>query len=135
MSFIDDLAVTAILALFGEKEPEPPKKETAQKVDGNISTEYFAKKENTIYPGGSAKDIPWRRKNPDLRMKAIHGRLMDIKIDLEDHGFTRDAEDISSILDWLYDYEHDVLGLMDKPGRKDYYKLSGFYADYDLTDY
>lgn len=66
----------------------------AEKVKGKISTRYFNKDEDTKYPGGGARDIPWKSKNPDLMMKAIQSRIMDIRIDLREHGFTRDADDL-----------------------------------------
>ena len=91
--------------------------------------------EDTKYPGGGARDIPWKSKNPDLMMKAIQSRIMDIRIDLREHGFTRDADDLDQILDWLYDYEKTVLDKMSEKEQEKYYKISGYYADYDLSDY
>lgn len=122
--------------LVDNNAPKPKKySKVAEKVKGKINTDRFRKDEDTKYPGGGAKDIPWKSKNPDLKMKAIQGRIMHIKRDLESHGFTRDAEALDQLWDWLYDYEKIVLDKMDDKERKTYYEISGYYADYDLSDY
>ena len=109
--------------LVDNNAPKPKKySKVAEKVKGKINTDRFRKDEDTKYPGGGARDIPWKSKNPDLKMKAIH-------------GFTRDAEALDQLWDWLYDYEKIVLEKMDDKERKKYYEISGYYADYDLSDY
>lgn len=133
LSFIDDFISNP---LADDSIPRAKKySKVAEKVKGKISTRYFNKDEDTKYSGGGARDIPWKSKNPDLMMKAIQSRIMDIRNDLREHGFTRDANDLDQIWDWLYDYEKVVLSKMSEKEQEKYYQISGYYADYDLSDY
>lgn len=133
LSFIDDFISNP---LADDSIPRAKKySKVAEKVKGKISTRYFNKDEDTKYPGGGARDIHWKSKNPDLMMKAIQSRIMDIRNDLREHGFTRDANDLDQIWDWLYDYEKVVLSKMSEKEQEKYYMISGYYADYDLSDY
>ena len=132
-SFFEDVICNP---LVDESIPKAKKySKVAEKVEGKISTRYFKRDEDTKYPGGGARNIPWKSKNPDLKMKAIQSRIMDIRNDLRSHGFTRDADDLDQLWDWLYDYEKIVLSKMSEKEQEKYYKISGYYADYDLSDY
>lgn len=83
-SFIEDIIFNPLVDNSTPKAKKYSK--VAEKVKGKISTRYFNKDEDTKYPGGGARDIPWKSKNPDLMMKAIQSRIMDIRDDLREHG-------------------------------------------------
>ena len=132
MGFISDFIEDRLIdALSLPKKPAP--KTTAKKVEDKIRTDEFRYDENTIYPGGTAKDIPWSLKNMHLQYKCIRDRLLKIQIDLEDHGMTRDAEKIEDILRQIDDHEERMYNQLSDKKKNRYYELPGFYNDYNLS--